>query len=112
MLHEAGSGDAFEGIVDSIVGLGLGYMLDEVARAGDPCMEGGLTYAQAYEARSQLARAVDRLPSRLKEIIEAHYFRFVPFGQIAQEWGLTKGRVSQLHKAALDRLRDALRDSY
>lgn len=112
LLHEAGCGDAFQDVVDSIVGLGLGYMLDEVVRAGDQCMEGGLAYAQAYEARSQLARAVDRLPSRLKEIIQAHYFRFVPFCQIAADWGLTKGRVSQLHKTALDRLRDALRELY
>jgi len=60
----------------------------------------------------QLKRAVrsmlPALPDRERELIRRHYEEQVEFQQIAAEWGVTKGRVSQLHAQALGRLRKLL----
>ena len=50
-----------------------------------------------------------RLPPRLKALVMRHYFEFTPFVDLAEEWGLTKGRISQLHRAALEALKIELR---
>lgn len=99
--------DAFESVVDAIVGLGIGYMLEHHADgfAGD-----AYNYAKRDQVSARLSQAVGRLPERLRAIVTAHYFNHVPFYTLAEEMGLTKGRVSQLHSEALLRLRDALRD--
>jgi len=61
---------------------------------------------------AQLKRAVHSLlpslPERERELIRRHYEEHVEFQQIALEWGVTKGRVSQLHAQALQRLRQLL----
>ena len=46
------------------------------------------------------------------ELVVMHYYHHVPFIQIAEELNVTKGRVSQLHKQALGRLRILLRDHW
>jgi len=60
----------------------------------------------------QLRRAVrallPSLPERERELIRLHYEEQVEFQQIAAEWGVTKGRVSQLHAQALKRMRELL----
>jgi RNA polymerase sigma factor for flagellar operon FliA len=48
------------------------------------------------------------LPERERELIQRHYVEQVEFQQIAADWGVTKGRVSQLHAQALQRLRHLL----
>lgn len=110
-LHETDEGSALDGVVDSIVGLGIGYMLDEAIRSMTVVSAAdGLAYAQTSETEARLLAAVDRLPERLKAVIKSHYFQHLPFNELAAQWGLTKGRISQLHKAALVRLRDVLHD--
>ncbi|HEY2346793.1 MAG TPA: sigma-70 family RNA polymerase sigma factor [Xanthomonadaceae bacterium] len=109
-LHDAPSeGSAFNDVIDSILGLGTGYLLDEAA-SHMLAREGGLEYARTAELEERIASAVSMLPDRLKMILQLHYFQFVPFQEIAARMGVTKGRVSQLHKAALGKLRDALSD--
>ena len=104
-LQEPAGGDPLEPLVQSIVGLALGYMLDDAAHVQDA---GPLGYAQTHEQHRRLRAAVCRLPPRLRDIIERHYFRFVPFVDMASAAGLTKGRISQLHREALQALRSEL----
>lgn len=108
-LHEESSGDAFDTVVDSIVGLGLGYLLDDTARHA-VVVEDGLAYVHTSQRTARLEAAIAKLPDRLRAIIESHYFRYVPFHELATSAGLTKGRISQLHRAALGHLRTALRE--
>lgn len=104
-LAGVGTDDGMDGVVDSIVGLSVGYMLDALADSALVEPEDGLAFAQRNEVSTQLLVAVDALPPRLKTVVVRHYFEFVPFNVLAQEWGVTKGRVSQLHRAAMDQLR-------
>lgn len=101
--------DPFDTLVESIVGLGIGFMLDEAASSFAVDMHDGLRYAQDRELESRLDRALSRLPPRLKALVMRHYFEFTPFVDLAEEWGLTKGRISQLHRAALEALKIELR---
>lgn len=113
ILRQAGDaeGSGFDTVVDAIVGLGIGYLLDEVGQSGYGRNSDAFSHAEASEMQARLQAAVSALPDRLKLIVQSHYFQYVPFKDIASQLGITKGRVSQLHRAALDKLRDAMRTS-
>lgn len=55
----------------------------------------------------KVAELTESLPDRERRIIKLHYQQQVPFDEIAEMLGVTKGRVSQMHKAALIRLKEA-----
>ena len=69
------------------------------------------TRPSAYEslAWSSLVRrtriAVGHLSDREKMIIEGHYLQGLAFEEIATRLGVTKGRISQIHRSALQSLR-------
>jgi RNA polymerase sigma factor FliA len=54
-------------------------------------------------------REIERLPARERLVLEQHYLHGLLFADIARVMGLTKGRVSQLHRAAISRIRERLR---
>ena len=58
------------------------------------------------QLRTRAAALVDYLPEVERQVIRHHYFQQVPFTAIAQALDVTNGRVSQIHHAALRRLRD------
>ncbi len=60
------------------------------------------------EQRVRLAGAVDRLPRRHQEIIELYYHHELSMKQIGQRMSIHESRVSQLHAAAIQRLRSYL----
>jgi len=105
----AGPGQAMEALIDLAVGLALGFMLEgttlyqgEAQAAVQPTAYDSLAWRDLVKrATVELAR----LPERDRRIIELHYLDDVNFDQIARLYGLTKGRISQLHKAALILLR-------
>lgn len=66
----------------------------------------------ALEQRQQYDRIRSLIEGRLgdqqRRVIWWHYFQEIKFDEIAQTLGLTKGRVSQIHKAAITALHDGL----
>lgn len=107
-------GGAFEQVLNAVVGLGLGYMLDDAAQAlGEDAPGAGsaFEYARLGQARARLLKAVEQLPQRQQLIVRAHYFQYVPFIELAERFGLSKGRISQLHHDALGRLRALMGDA-
>lgn len=109
MFEHAGDVDPLDAMIDTVAGLGVSYLLDvaSAAGAGEPDAS---AYASSAHGERVLLDAIDRLPDRLGMIISAHYFHHVPFVQIAERLSLTKGRVSQLHRQAIDRLRESIRE--
>jgi RNA polymerase sigma factor for flagellar operon FliA len=94
------------------VGLALGFMLEDTgAYAPD---ELGDARPNAYESLAwketigQLLDEVSGLPEREQTVIRRHYLEGLSFDQIANLLAISKGRVSQLHKAGLERLRRRL----
>lgn len=104
--------DAFRSVVGSILDLGVGLLLDEIAASTHGSRPGsdGYSYASTKQIEEQLQLAVDKLPDRLRKIIRAHYFEHIPFRDIADSMRVTRGRVSQLHHNALERIRAFARD--
>ncbi|PWB29829.1 hypothetical protein DCO49_00220 [Stenotrophomonas sp. SPM] len=102
------SDSLFDQVVDDIVALGMGFLLDiEAAQLqAQPCT------VQEYAERSLMSRrlrqAMLQLPERSRLLIEAHYFEHLPFKTLVERLGVSKGRVSQLHHRALSDLRAAL----
>lgn len=94
-------------------GLAIGFMLEGTGMflASDVPTFG---YAEGYESASwqqlglTLRAAVSDLPTNERKVISLHYFDALPFEQIATLLDLSKGRISQLHRAGLERLRAAL----
>ncbi|HEU4652725.1 MAG TPA: sigma-70 family RNA polymerase sigma factor [Steroidobacteraceae bacterium] len=101
---------SLEEIAEITVGIALGLVLDQ--GDDDPVDQSteGNPYAATELAHfTRLLRSlVELLPIREREIIAGHYFEHHEFQSIAERYGITKGRVSQLHAQALRRLRDLL----
>ena len=110
--NDAG-GDAFASLVSVTTRLALAFLLEDAgmtrdakaASADDP-------YAMNLmrDLAERLVEAMDELPERDRNILRCHYFGHMDFTCVAKLLGLSKGRVSQLHRRALDRLRDLLRE--
>lgn len=110
---EAMSGeDALKALVEVAVGLALGFMLDdsELYRSDDRPDRAPNAYETLAwkETLGAALRCVSELPRRERTIIEHHYVRGLRFDQLATVMGLSKGRVSQLHRSALALLRQRL----
>ncbi len=93
-------------------GLAIGLMLEQttlvvVGEGVDPRPDAYQSLAWR-ERSALLGVAIDDLPEREATIIRQHYGAGVSFTHLAQLLGLSKGRVSQLHAAALARLRRRL----
>lgn len=101
----------FEEMTEVALGLAICYMLEDTGLVQDPANASG---DQAYQAKellflkASLIESVDFLPERERLIIHSHYFQHSNFNDIAEMLGVTKGRVSQLHKRALLQLREKL----
>lgn len=101
--------DALTALADLAMGLTLGLMLE-----GTGLMEnGGLADSRPnpYESlewrqmQTRLLREVVRLPEKEALVIRQHYDHGLAFAQIAELLELSPGRISQLHRSALERLR-------
>ena len=107
--EEDQANDPLRALSELATGLALGLMLEDTSLIEG---ENGVDHRpNAYESlawrqlQSLLVEEVGRLPEREAIIIRQHYEHGVSFSQIAQLLGVSKGRVSQLHAAALGKLR-------
>lgn len=102
--------DPLQAFVSWTVGLGIGHLL-EVASLPDDRERRGDPYATA--AQDQLSEllheAIEQLPTREKLVLTMHYFQHTAFVDIASQMQLTKGRISQIHRQAIESLRGRLR---
>jgi len=78
----------------------------------DGCLlSGGDDPAEAVIAAAERRRirgAIDALPARLRAIVVAHYFAERPLRELSDQMRVSPQRVSQLHVAAIQRIRRAL----
>jgi len=105
--------DQLRALAEIGVGLALGLILEGTGMIQDG--QGAApdnTYArlELRQFREGVAQALDQLTDREREVIRRHYLQGIAFGDIARDLGLTQGRVSQLHRQALLRLRRLLRE--
>lgn len=101
----------FDRLVQASVGLAVAFMLDDSAlfRAGESTSwDDGASNLAYKQLQGKLQGAMDTLTDKERAVLEWHYYQHEPFETAAREMGVTKGRVSQLHRSALQKLRKAL----
>jgi RNA polymerase sigma factor FliA len=103
--------DALDILGDIAAELALGMMLDSSAMyqesERDPAKDAydTLVWKQAI---AQMHREMEALPERERDLLRYHYLEAMSFDEIGKLFGVTKGRISQLHKAAIALLRKRL----
>lgn len=106
--------DALEALIEMAVGLALGFMLDGTGLYAEGGSRPAQPTASAYdsviwrETLTRLATEMEALPDRERTILRTHYVDGLDFERVGQLLGVTKGRVSQIHRAALALLRRRL----
>ncbi len=68
----------------------------------------GEALVAARERYTATVAAVEQLPERERRIVSQHYFHGVKLKDLGIELGVSEARVSQIHSAALGRLRATL----
>ncbi|MEH3101089.1 sigma-70 family RNA polymerase sigma factor [Sphingomonas adhaesiva] len=98
---------------DLVTELALGLMLDAEEKEAGSALAGrsdcGFDTLAWRETRALLLERVEQLPDMERIVVRQHYQHDLLFSQIATLLGLSKGRVSQIHKAALMKLRKSMR---
>lgn len=64
------------------------------------------------QLRERIIEMVRALPPQERRVIQSHYFQEIAFEEIAGTMGLTRGRISQIHKQGLLRLKELLRNHF
>jgi RNA polymerase sigma factor for flagellar operon FliA len=70
---------------------------------GDPALT-----VVANADRQRVRAAIEALPERQRSVLVAHYFGEKPLRELSLEMNVSPQRVSQLHVAAIDRMRRTL----
>jgi RNA polymerase sigma factor for flagellar operon FliA len=106
------SASLFANLAEIAIGLAMGFVLDDsgMYQQGLDATYVDNTYQriELHQLRNQIEQAVKSLAGNEKLVISYHYLQHLPFDEIAQILGLSKGRVSQIHKAAIQHLREKL----
>jgi RNA polymerase sigma factor FliA len=101
---------ALRDFVHLAAGLAIGWLLEASGHdtADESPEHNPYAATELEQARAQLRARVEALPERERAIVRQHYFEQREFQEIAARLGITKGRVSQLHARAIERIRAAL----
>lgn len=107
--NAASVADAYDLFAELATGLALGYMLEESGEYADEDPSArevnGYESAAWRQSVEMVAQAVAGLPERERMIIRNHYEAGLNFDRISALLGISRGRVSQLHRSALMTLR-------
>ena len=106
--HDA-SDDPLDTFVEMTIGLGLGFLLDTHSMPGPAQPPDAYAEIERAEMTATISDALDHLPERERAIMVLHYYHQLPFVEVARQLGVSKGRISQLHKRGLNQLRYRLR---
>jgi RNA polymerase sigma factor FliA len=120
-LESAGSTDApprsaeqlMKFVAETGIGLALCWLLEGSCMVADPQRCEAVPFYRSEELRQlreRLQQAVEGLPPQERTVVRSHYLQEMPFEQVATMLGLTKGRISQIHRQALLRLRTLVGD--
>ena len=78
---------------------------------GDERCEDPAGSVEAQETTYLLARAIEQLSERERMVVVLYYYEGMTLAQIGRMLGVTESRVSQMHTAAMGRLRTRLADA-
>ncbi len=103
-INKAKNRDSFAELVELTVGMALTFMLEGTGQVEEkPKVDMDMVYENnaIEEIQVALLGYLDLLSEREQLIIRYHYFQHVGFDELASILGVTKGRISQIHKSAI-----------
>jgi len=110
----------FKYLAEVGIGIALGVLLEDTGMVNAETFDGEgashvpspeVSYFRKTEIRqlgTMLRGLVVQLSDQQKFVISHHYLQEIPFDEIAARMGVTRGRISQLHRQGLLRLRELL----
>jgi RNA polymerase sigma factor FliA len=101
-----------QALVDIGVGVALGFLLEGsgmLMGVDEKLPDNAYSHIELRQLQSWVIQLVDQLTEREAQVIRRHYLQQQSFDEIAAALQLTKGRISQLHKNALNRMRELVR---
>ncbi|HEY2710704.1 MAG TPA: sigma-70 family RNA polymerase sigma factor [Caulobacteraceae bacterium] len=104
--------DAMQALIDLTVGLAIGFMLEGGGLVQTENQADGQSNAYDSlawkETIAQVSAEVSQLSDREQTVIRQHYGAGLTFDRIGALLGVSRGRVSQLHRGAIETLRRRL----
>lgn len=108
----------FKYLAEVGIGIALGVLLEDTGMVDAEAFDSSahapspeVSYfrkTEILQLRSVLRGLVEQLSEQQKTVIRHHYLQEIPFDEIATLMKVTRGRVSQLHRQGLLRLRELL----
>lgn len=105
VTHLTIDGSEFDQFIDAVIDIAFAKFLDISSQRSTQFAEDPLNAYIAHREEEKMNQAIGMLPTELRFIVNSHYNHFLTFTQISENVGLSKARVSQLHKEALKKLR-------
>ncbi|OOG44433.1 hypothetical protein B0B52_06725 [Polaromonas sp. A23] len=102
------NGSLFQQLAETTIGLAIGYFLGESGMYRAHEQQTDCPGYQRFELKKlceTMSALVEKLPVQQAHVIKGHYFHGHAFVDIGRSLGISKGRVSQIHKRALIELR-------
>ena len=101
--------DIFKLLAEVGIGLALGLLLEDTGMVapGADAISPDNSYVQ-FELRQlqvSVRACIAQLSEQEKQVVEGHYLEDRRFAEVALQMCLTRGRVSQIHKQALEKMR-------
>jgi RNA polymerase sigma factor for flagellar operon FliA len=110
--------ELFRHLADIGIGLALSFLLEGTGMfdggelpGHNPANDTYYRRTEVEQLRRRMLEHIDHLKPQARQVIRGHYVQEIPFDEIARMMGVTKGRVSQIHREALQMLRTMLRDT-
>ncbi len=109
---ELDTSEAMQALIELATGLAIGFMVEGCGLYID--QEETDKRHSPYESlawkemAAALRNQIHQLPEQQARVIRYHYIDGLSFDQIANTFGLTRGRISQVHKAAVQALKNQL----
>ena len=97
--------------LDDLIGAERGDSLSLLDTLEDPGAVDPAGNVEAQETKILLARAIERLGEREKIVLVLYYYENMTLAEIGRVLGVTESRISQMHTAAMARLRTTLQES-
>ena len=107
-LLEDADRDPVERLVRLVTSIGLGYALSSPFEPEHASVPTPYDEAVRHQLGDRIQRHLAQLPERERLVLQLHYLQHLAFVDIAQALTLTKGRISQLHRQGLERLRSLM----
>lgn len=106
-----GPGAVFARLAEMAVGLAVGFALEETGmyqREEGEYADNTYAGVELRQLRERVRGALSEIGANQRKVIELHYLQHLPFEEVATRMALTRGRISQIHKDALQNLRGCL----